>query len=67
MFGILKKLFRRGTTIRLEMPTETLRLIQRAAAVQGCSVNEFIVQAAMTRAREILAERNMASVETRGD
>ena len=45
------------------MPTETLRLIQRAAAVQGCSVNEFIVQAAMTRSREILAERNVASAE----
>jgi uncharacterized protein (DUF1778 family) len=64
VFDILK-LFRRGTIISLEMPTETLRLIERAAAVQGCSVNEFIIEAAMRRAREILAGQNVASAENR--
>jgi uncharacterized protein (DUF1778 family) len=64
VFGILK-LSRRGTIISLEMPTETLRLIQRAAAMLGCSVNEFIIEAAMRRAREILAGQNVGSAENR--
>jgi Protein of unknown function (DUF1778) len=64
VFGILK-LFRRGTIISLEMSRETLRLIQRAAAVRGCSVNEFIIKAAMRRAREILTGQNVASAENR--
>jgi uncharacterized protein (DUF1778 family) len=57
VFGILK-LFRRGTIISLEMSRETRRLIQRAAAVRGCTVNEFIIKAAMRRAREILTGQN---------
>jgi uncharacterized protein (DUF1778 family) len=64
VFDILK-LFRRGTIISLEMPTETLRLIERAAAMRGCSVNEFIHQAAMNRARESSPGQNIASGENR--
>jgi Protein of unknown function (DUF1778) len=66
VFDILK-LFRRGTIISLEMPTETLRLIQRAAAMRGCSVNEFIIEATMRRAREILPGLNVASADQFGD
>ena len=50
--------FRRKTKLQLEMPEETLRLIEDAATVSGCSVKQFIIWAAETHAREIIAGRN---------
>lgn len=54
--GILEP-FRR-TKLQLEMPEETLRLIEAAAVVSGCSVKQFIIRAAETHAREIIAGQN---------
>lgn len=44
--------------IRLEMPAQTRRLIERAATVSGCSLKDFVVQAAVARASALTGEPN---------
>jgi len=46
--------FRRRETMQLEMPAETLEFIKAAAALSGCSAQQFILNAAEAHAREVL-------------
>lgn len=60
-----------GTTARREepaderitarLPSSTRSIIERAAAIYGASINQFIVQAAVERANEVL--RSMETVK----
>ena len=47
--------------ITARLPHSTRSIIERAAAIYGASINQFIVQAAVERANEVL--KNMETVK----
>jgi hypothetical protein len=48
------RLFSRKAQILLDIPAETFAVIERAAFLSGRSVETFIIEAAIRRAREIV-------------
>jgi uncharacterized protein (DUF1778 family) len=51
--------------ITARLPLSTRSLIERAAAIYGSSINQFIVQAAVERANEILHSMETVKLSSR--
>jgi uncharacterized protein (DUF1778 family) len=51
--------------ITTRVPTSTRLIIERAAAIYGTTINQFIVQAAVERANEVLQSMEVVYLSTR--
>jgi uncharacterized protein (DUF1778 family) len=51
------------TSIKLQVPTDQLELIQRAAEFQGQSPDQFVLGAAISKAQEILLDQTLFRLE----
>ncbi len=51
--------------ITARVPTSTRLIIERAAAIYGSTINQFIVQAAVERANEVLQDMEMVKLSAR--
>jgi len=52
--------------ITARLPHSTRSIIERAAAIYGASINQFIVQAAVERANEVLKSMETVRLSSRG-
>ena len=51
--------------ITARLPHSTRSIIERAAAIYGASINQFIVQAAVERANEVLRSTGVVKLSSR--
>ena len=51
--------------VTARVPTSTRSIIERAAAIYGSTINQFIVQAAVERANEVLQSIEMVKLSAR--
>ena len=51
--------------ITTRVPRSTRTIIERAAAIYGATINQFIVQAAVERANEVLHSMEMVKLSSR--